>query len=332
MTKSEGIILSVNRDNQLTIKTPPKDKPKLLRGQFRVDKDNNLSYLIKEKDKWHRKLDMPDRLQFQGQWRLNSNYDLVLNLKEKGRFKRRRLILKGNILNYQRDCLVFQIRGRPQPTETKIYLLKLKGHWRSDRFNRIIFEVKKRSKPDILIFKGAWNVNEKQQVIYEYTKLKTKDKQILIFNGFWEFSSCSRLSYKLQNSSESSFSFRVSLGSPNIYPKRGTIKYTVGVGLKKRRRIRIVSLYGTWKFSRKLGLVFEMDYGGRLKAIQFGATVNLTKRDRLILMLKGKDGNLLGINLTFKYKYLAREDLEYFLRLGRDKKISSIKIGATIRF
>jgi len=58
------------------------------------------------------------------------------------------------------------------------------------------------------------------------------------------------------------------------------------VGLKKKRREQVIVLSGVWKFSRKLGVTFEMDYGeNRIRRIYFSAKLNVAKKDRLIFTL-----------------------------------------------
>jgi len=59
------------------------------------------------------------------------------------------------------------------------------------------------------------------------------------------------------------------------------IKYRIGIGLREEKTssTKIISLYGTWKFSRKAGLTFAMDYGkGKFKKIEFGTEIYLTKK------------------------------------------------------
>jgi hypothetical protein len=319
MSNKNKISYSINKDNQLVAKLPDKTRDKVLKGRFQINNKNNLIYLANEPGAWLKKHNIPKRIEFEGKWRLNSNYDLVLDLKEKQKgMGRRSLILRGDILDCRQGCLIFKIKSKVSSRITRVSLLSLKGIWGQDRFNRILFEAKKRDEPDVLIFKKAWSLNCNQQIIYEYKKLKAKVKCRLVFKGFWDISFRDRLVYILGTSGKSGFDFRAHLQTPNLYPKQGAIKYRIGIGARRARRERIVILYGTWKFSRKYGLIFEMDYGeNKIRRTRFGATVNLSKKDKVIFMLKNRDNHPLGISLTYGRKFLPKKDFEYFLRLKK---------------
>jgi len=340
MVRDKRITLTINRHNQPAAKVPAGNKQKLLKGEFKLDENNNLIYFINKPASWCRKYNIPNKIEFRGKWRLTSNHDLALDIEEKEeRWQKKSLVLKGEVLDCKENCLIFKVKSRLSPALTRFSLLKLKGRWRADKFNRITFEVSKKEKPDILTFKGAWSLNGNQQIIYKYEKLKTKFKRGLIFRGFWDISLRNRLSYILEGSeagsrasSLSGFDFRAYLGSPNVYPAKGKIKYRIGIGLKKERVKRTVTLYGIWKFSRKLGLIFEMDYAGRIRRIQFAATVDLSRKDRITFTLRDKENKPLGMSLTFRRRFLPRKDFEYFLRLKRNGQVSGLDIGGTLRF
>src|SRR3989338_5017485 len=101
---------SVNNNNQLLIK-PSKAKVAIpVRGRFSVDKSNQLIYWLNEPASWRRLYNLPAKVSFIGNWQLNSNYDLELNLDEtKSQYKGDRLILKGEIISTDRDTLAFEI-------------------------------------------------------------------------------------------------------------------------------------------------------------------------------------------------------------------------------
>ena len=318
----------------------PSAKNKLLpvNGKFSVDKNNNLAYLVVESKAWHRQHKIPERIEFKGNWRLNSNHDLVLNIQDTGRKPgKEKLVLKGKILDCQKNYLLFQIKTKTSGTKESISFLKLKGFWQSDKFNRLTFEITKKENPDTLAFKGLWSVNKKQKITYLYQKanLTTKKKisQKLTFDGFWQISEKNRLKYLLAGSKSSLFDFKAYLQSNNLYPKKGVIKYRIGIGAKEQKQERIISLYGEWKFSRKLGLTFEMNYGGgQINRIQFASTVNLNKENKIIFTLKDKNNKPLGITITFKRDLFPRKDLEYFLQLKKQGKTLYIGLGATASF
>lgn len=349
---------SVNNNNQLLIK-PSKAKVAIpVRGRFSVDKNNQLIYRLNEPESWQKKYNLPSKVSFTGNWKLNSNYDLELNLTEtRSQYRGDRLILKGEIISTDRDTLAFEIityeKGLSSislnqsqtkgtvPKTTHIQLLKLSGSWQTDDFNRIIFTIKKKTAPDVITLEAAWQVNKNQQITYIYEKTdlkrKTRISCILTFEGFWEISSSNRLAYIISRSTESDFYFSVQLESPNLYPKEGLIKYRIGIGLLKDKpsQMKTICLYGSWKFSRKAGLIFQMDYGkDRFRPLEFGTNIYLNKKDEIIFFLTNKNNEPLGLNITFTRKFLKNYDAETFFRLKGllDKKETVIEAGVRIPF
>lgn len=320
-------------------------------GRFSIDKNNRLIYWLNAPDPWRRQYSLPPKISFQGNWQLNPNYDLEIILdKARGQSEGDILVLKGELISTDRDTLAFSIKSIDNRGQTHIQLLKLSGSWQADEYNRISFAIKKKISPDILTLEGIWQINKNQQIVYTYeqTDLKTKTKHIrsLTFSGFWQIDNAKRLTYILEHSTKSQFYFRVQLESPNLYPQEGVIKYRLGIGLKglsPSKLIRssakgtvptkVISLYGTWKFSRKAGLSFEMDYGsGKLKRIEFGADIYLTKKDEVTLSITNKRKEPLGIFITFTHKFLKRYVAETFLRLKTSEKEKRLEAGLRIPF
>lgn len=330
----------LNNKNQLVIKHREQKTAIPVRGSFSVDKNNQLIYWLNEPENWRRQYKLPPKISFIGNWRLNSNYDLELSLDEaKEEYKGGSLVLKGEIISTDRDALAFQIITQDKQGASHIQILKLNGRWKADEFNRINFLLKKKAAPDILIFAGNWEINRNQQITYNYekTKLKTKTKtsHTLTFEGFWQISSANRIVYILTHSNVSRFDFRVQIESPNLYPQEGLIKYRLGMGLRKIKpsATRLICLYGAWKFSRKAGLIFQMDYGnGELKNIEFGANLFLHKKDEVVLSLANKKHGSLDFTITFTRRFLKQHDAEVFLRLKDTQQEKGIQVGLRLPF
>lgn len=215
---------------------------------------------------------------------------------------------------------------------SRLRILKLKGTWRANEYNELCFEVTcRKGPPETYIFKGSWKVNNNQQV--EYTSEDGRDK--IVFKGYWDISTVNRLVYVFEGSSTSRFEFKVQLQSPIFYPKKGEIRYRIGIGLRQSRLTvpgQIIVLYGEWKFGRNLGLSFQMDYGqGKIRSVEFGATVTFG-RNKVIFALKNKFGEPLGITLTMTHKFLEHLDAEVFLRLQSRRKEKAIEVGISIPF
>ena len=215
---------------------------------------------------------------------------------------------------------------------SQLRILKLKGTWRANDYNELVFEVSgRKGPPQTYVFKGSWKLNKNQQI--EYLSEDGRDK--ITFKGYWNISSANRLAYILEGSSTSRFEFKVQLESSTLSPKKGEIRYRIGVGIRQGRLIapsQIITFYGEWKFGRNLGLIFQMDYGqGKVRSIEFGAEVTFG-RNKVVLALKDELGKPLGITLTMTHKFLKFIDAEAFIRLKSHQKEQAIEAGITIPF
>ena len=241
--------------------------------------------------------------------------------------------IRRRFIAAESDALVIEtIQTESKTNRQSLRLLKLKGTWRANDYNEFCFEVTcRKGPPETYTFKGSWKLNNNQQI--EYTSEGGRDT--LTFKGYWKISSANRLVYILEGSSTSRFEFKVQLESSSIYPKQGSIRYRIGIGIRQSRLTapgQMLILYGEWKFSRSLGLNFAMDYGqGKIKTMEFGAEVNFG-RNKVIFTLKNELGEPLGLTLTMTHKFLEHLDAEAFIRLKYRQKEQAIEAGITIPF
>ncbi len=241
--------------------------------------------------------------------------------------------LRKRFIAAESDSLVIEtIQTESRTNRQSLRLLKLKGTWRANDYNEFCFEVSlRKGPPETYTFKGSWKLNNNQQI--EYTSEDGRDR--LTFKGYWDISSANRLAYILEGSSTSRFEFKVQLESPIIYPKKGEIRYRIGVGIRQSRLTapgQILILYGEWKFGRNLGLTFQMDYGqGKVREIEFGAEV-FFGHNKVIFALKNELGEPLGITLTMTHKFLEAFDAEAFIRLKSRQNGHGVEAGITIPF
>jgi len=248
--------------------------------------------------------------------------------------------LRKRFISVESDTLVIEtiqttegdtLRSRVSPS-AKLRILKLKGTWSANVYNELVFEAAvRRGNPEKYTFKGAWKINKNQQIEYNCGE----GPDVLIFKGHWKISLANKLVYIFEGSSTSRFEFKVQLESPTLYPKKGEIRYRIGVGIRQSRLTvpgQLLILYGEWKFGRNLGLTFQMDYGqGKVRAITFGAEVTFG-RNKVIFALKNEFGEPLGITLTMTHKFLEHLDTEVFLRLKARQNELAIETGITIPF
>lgn len=225
------------------------------------------------------------------------------------------------IQTYRGDCPKQELR-----------LLKLKGTWRANSQNELVFEVSgHKGPPQKFTFKGAWKLNNNQQI--EYSCGQGPD--VLTFKGHWDISSANKLVYILEGSSKSRFEFKAQIESVSMNPKKGAIRYRIGIGTRKSRKTspgQLLILYGEWKFGRNLGLTFNIDYGrGKIRGVSFGAEVTFT-RNKVNLALKDEFGKPLGITLTLTRQLFKSLDAKAFLRLSKRRQEQSIEAGISIPF
>ncbi|MFH1856140.1 MAG: hypothetical protein ABH836_02780, partial [Candidatus Omnitrophota bacterium] len=307
-------------------------------GSFKINKDNSLSYWLNEPQAWRLKYNLPKEIKFEGNWKLNDNYDLELCLSRgKVETSGEKIVLKGEIFSTGRDVFAFELRAQDKTGNKEFQILELSGSWSCGEQNEIIFLVDKKTGPDTLKLGAGWRINKNQQIIYSYekTRLKTKikDSHLLTFSGFWEISQKNTLTYKFSTGSKSRFDFRAAVQTPNLYPQKGAIKYRLGLGVKEGRvsRAKLVTLFGEWKFSKTLGLSFEMDYGkSNVRSLEFGADINLTSKNKITFNLVSRERKPLGINVTFSRKFLKKSDAEAFVKFKNLRADPAVEAGVYI--
>jgi len=241
--------------------------------------------------------------------------------------------LRKRFIAVESDSLVIEtIQTDSLSNRQRLRILKLKGTWRANEQNELCFDVTlRKGPPETYTFKGFWKLSNNQQI--EYSCGEGPD--VLTFKGYWDISLANRLVYILEGSSTSRFEFNVQLESPVFYPKKGQIRYRIGIGVRKSRLTapgQLLILYGEWKFGSNLGLIFQMDYGqGKVKALEFGAEVTFG-RSKVIFALKNELGEPLGITLTITHKFLKAFDAEAFIRLKSRQDEYGVEAGITVPF
>ena len=307
---------------------------KVIDGRFKINGKNELSYHIKSPAADE---SIPHQLKLRGKWSLTDNHDLQLTLDKQGRETfGDKVTLHGRILDVKANSLLFAITTKTKDNIRSTYVLNLGGSWKADRNNRLSFHIKREmGEHDILTFNGTWEINRNHRIVYRYEKAKfvrkKKKTHTLTFKGHWDIKKRLRLSYLLEGRTDSVFEFRTSAG---IF-KKGYIKYTLGIGLANRVNPvrRIVTLYGSWKLKRNVGLLFEVKYENKkLHAIVFGAEARLTSRDTISFRLKNDIGNKnIGATLKLSHRIL-KGDGQAFLRLLKSKREFAIYAGAGWRW
>ncbi|MDP8216183.1 MAG: hypothetical protein P9L98_02530 [Candidatus Kaelpia imicola] len=323
----ERPLYKIDKDNNLAFKYPKDKSYRSIKGRFSADSSNRLVYEIDKEGNWSIIESLGRRIILEGEWKLNKDHDLVFYLRKERDRRRKSLKLRGKILKLDSESFLFEIKSKPDYKVTRVSYLKLRGVIGRDRFNRLLFQVTKKDSPDELIFRNSWLLNRSKEIIYNYSKLGLKVEQSLILRGYWDIRSDRKISYILEKS-DSYVSFLANLESKSLYPKRGVIKYRVGVGFKDNREENLISFKGNWKLGKNKALIFEVDQGkGGIRRYYFSYTVKVSNRDRIILTVFNNSLEPLGINLSFRGGELDRDSFEYFLKVAAKDRERKVEIG-----
>jgi len=337
--KKERVRFEIDPHNRLIVAvTGAKSKVSRFRhiitGYFKTDKNNSLSYHVKAPTP--QGAHIPHQVKLQGNWSLTDDHNLQLTLDKWGRQTLGdKLTLQGRILDIRKNSLLFSVTTKTKENVQSTYILKLAGAWQADKQNRLTFRIKRgQGRDEFLTFKGGWELNKHHQIIYWYekTQLIRKQKRIhtLTFKGYWGIKDKTRLYYVIDKRSNSVFAFKTGVG---IF-KGKYIKYKVAIGVldKGKPRTRTITLYGTWKIKKGIGLTFEIEYENKkIHAIVFGANVKLTPKNKISFKLKNERNKEIGGELELTHEIL-KGDGESFLRFLKSKDETTVIVGAGFRW
>ncbi len=256
---------------------------------------------------------------------LDEDHNLTLTLNKWGnQIFGNRLTIESELLDAKDNMLSFALTTKDSGNNTRIYIVKLGGRWQADEYNRFTFNVAKESGiTDKITFKGAWEVNKQNEIIYTYEK---STKKTITLKGYWEIAGKHRLIYVLNKEIKSEFDFKVSVGKPAA---RG-LEYEIGVGAAPAKKK--ITLFGSWKVNKNSGVLFEMPWeDGKVRSIILGGWLKLGKNNRLELKLQNKRGEDLGIDVKLSRNILKNQG-EAFIRALKSQKEVSIAAGMGFRW
>jgi hypothetical protein len=307
---------------------------KVLSGRFKLDEDNNLTYLVRTPASSEEEI--PHQVRLQGSWSLDEDHNLVITFDkwERETFGEK-ITLQGQITDVDKNSLDFSLTGYEKEGESSRRVLTLGGAWQADKRNRLNFRVRReKGQHDILTFTGTWQIDNRHRIVYRHEQAslirKKRTSSSLVFRGHWDIRGKKRLAYVLDKSTGSEFSFSVSFAQF----KKNYIKYRIGieVGEKGLPAERTLTLFGRWQILKDLGLLFEVDRRDRRpQAISFGAEAKLTGRNTLSFKLKDEKGRDLGGELKLSHDLLGG-DGEAFLKFLKRQDEQAVLIGAGFRW
>lgn len=281
------------------------------RGRFSVDQRNRLVYWLNETPAWRKEYRLPSKIIWQGRWQLKRDGLLELLLDEPQANARRQVLgMRCRLVSAESSRLVFSFKSDESAVRRRVSLLQFQGSWGCDEANRLQFYLSRRADSS-LVFHGGWTINDNQQLVVRMESVERARGRRMSseaeLSGFWQICSATRLRYILCAGSSRAIDFRVQLESATLRPARGAIKFRLGAGMRASTGAgQTLLLYGDWKFSRGIGLEFDIAYGRK------------SRRS--------------GLSLAFSRELSRRFGGQAFLRLSKREADARIEAGVTIPF
>lgn len=295
--------------NRLLIKT--RKSVLYPRGRFSVDQRNRLVYWLNETPAWRKEYRLPSKIVWQGRWQLKPDGVLELAVDEPDQRVRKQVLgLRCRLVSAENNKLVFSLKSEESAARRCFSLLQFQGSWGCDEANRLQFYLSRRSDSS-LVFHAGWTLNSNQQLLVRMESVeRVRGRRIVSeaeVSGFWQVCSRTRVRYIFCAGSSQTIDFRVQLESATLRPVRGAIKFRLGTGMRASTRAgRTLVLFGDWKFSRGIGLEFDIVYGRK------------SRRS--------------GLSLAFSRELSRRFGGQAFLRLSKREADARIEAGVTIPF
>lgn len=268
-----------------------------------------------------------------GRWQLDKRHRLLYVYDEDT--EQGEIGLEAALVAAEADALIAAVSERQKNGKTVTRTARLEGSWRANEKNQLEFEIERSSGAhDVLTFRGAWKIGKAQEIIYTWrrTALKTRTRSLetLTFKGWWDVTKDHRLTYTLQGARNETFRLTGTFQTRSILAKKGELRYQLGASLEGRRRGRVLTLFGKWKVSTALELVFEIDCAdGRAHEMRFGAEFEIAKDFSVAARLTARDGEPLGAEIIFSKEFL-KSGAQGFVRLRKTLRESAVETGVTI--
>lgn len=295
-------------------------KPFSLKGSFQFQ-NNALFYHP------HPQEEIPHRLEVSGRWRLDRNHNLILGVDEsQNQIFGKTISLTTKIESTSKDSLSFTLLKRITPTLKNVHKITLKGLWRADSKNRLIFEIERAGGYDELTFGNTWQLTRNNQIVYIFkrTFLKKRIINSFILKGEWSFDR-GALIYRVENSDSSRLLFEVGLKKKSLTATRETLGVILGTEFNYRK---MLSLYGGWRRGT-LGVDFVSRLGAKPWVWSFKFNKQLSTDKEITFELVNKEHKPVGFAITFSKKIL--KDSHFFIRAKSDEE-KRVEAGVYLPF
>lgn len=268
-----------------------------------------------------------------GRWQLDKRHRLLYVRDEDA--DQSGIELEAALVAAEADALVVAVSERQKNGRMVTRTARLQGSWRANENNQLEFEIERSSgENDVLTFRGAWKLGGSQEIIYTWrrTSLKTRTRSLetLTFKGWWNVTEDHRLTYTLQGASDDTFRFTGAFQTRSLIAKKGELRYQLGASLEGRRRGRVLTLFGKWKLSKTLELVFEIDCAdGRRHEMRFGAEFEIAENFSVAARMTARKGEPAGAEIIFSKEFL-KSGAQGFVRLRKTLRESAVEAGVSI--
>ena len=194
-----------------------------------------------------------------GSWELDPDHTLIYRASD-GSVK----TFEGRIIAADSDSLSFEVTSRDRGGNDHFRSLRLQGSWQADDRNRLVFLVNDNREDGVLLFRGAWTLDDDQEILYEYEGRDLASHQSFSLQGHWVVGDDERVTYAL---GEGNFGpeFRCQLESLSLRPKKASVKFRVGTGVECRRRGPVVTVFGDWRIGRDYAVDFDAGSNGSMR-------------------------------------------------------------------
>lgn len=207
--------------------------------------------------------------------------------------------MSGEIIAADAGSLVFEIHTRDLRGNDHLRLLKLAGTWQADCRNRLVFTVSDNRESGVLLFRNSWMLDDGQAIVYEYEKRARMSRHRFRLEGHWLVSSAERITYALGKGNYGP-EFSCQLESVSLRPKQGCVKFRVGSGVAYKRTGPVVTVYGSWRFSKKYAIDFSAGTNGRMELDLSRALRRVNGTAFLRMLRSGNDKRIeAGIKIPF---------------------------------
>ncbi len=274
---------------------------------------------------------IPHLLKINGIWKIDSSSNLIFVVAHSyNQLFGKTISFSTQITKAKSNVLCFELLERTTPLFRKIGRIILKGRWQVFEEKYFCFEVKREhQKTDKLFFKGTWELDANNQIIYFYEKKTTTRLETslhsFILQGFWQIQE-SHISYWLEKDKHA-LCFKTGLTNLLGVDDR-KIYFTLGLEGESGKSKRI-GLFGNWKIKNDREIEFIIRDLHRKTSIVFSISKVFPGKHTVTLSLDLAKSSKPAFELRLVRNSVNKE---LFLSLFKNSRDVGIKAGVEFKF